>query len=303
MTGPARRIIVIVLIAMTLAATPVISLAQPAGVPQFGSAEMVKIWFHVDYPVVTGKAQRSFTFGPELRLRCQEPYDEGDGGRRPVAYLDKARLEETTPNSVTAGLLATELISGQRQLGDNHFRTFPPATEPVAGDPVVSDAPTYASFARVASINPAANRAPNRVGQLVTATLNRTGQPGEDAALARYGVTVADYNEELGHNIPRVFIDFFNRSGDVAGIAPDGVTVDYWEDRLLFWPDVMGFPLSEPYWAQVPVGGVTKWVLIQPFQRRVVTYTPDNDPAFRVEMGNIGLHYLRWRHPGGSCAE
>lgn len=303
MTGPTRCAMAMVLVAVTLAATPVISLAQPAGVPRFGSAEMTKIWFYVDYPVVTGKAQRSYTFGPEIRLLCQEPYDEGDGGRRPVAYLDKARLEETTPDSVTAGLLATELISGQRQLGDNRFQAFSPATEPVAGDPVVSDAPTYASFARVASIDPTANRAQRRTGQPVTATLNRAGQVGADPGLARYGVTLADYNEELGHNIPGVFIDFFNRSGVVAGIAPGGVTVDYWEDRLIFWPDVMGFPLSEPYWAQVPVGGVTKWVLIQPFQRRVVTYTPDNDPAFRVEMGNIGLHYLRWRHPSGTCAE
>lgn len=65
----------------------------------------------------------------------------------------------------------------------------------------------------------------------------------------------------------------------------------------------MGFPLAEPYWAPVPVGGATKWVLIQPFQRRVVTYTPDNDPAFRVEMGNIGLHYKSWHHPTGRCAE
>jgi hypothetical protein len=44
-------------------------------------------------------------------------------------------------------------------------------------------------------------------------------------------------------------------------------------------------------------------VLIQAFERRVLTYTPDNTPEFRVEMGNIGLHYKTWRHPDGTCRE
>jgi hypothetical protein len=61
--------------------------------------------------------------------------------------------------------------------------------------------------------------------------------------------------------------------------------------------------VTEPYWARVPVGGQPKWVLIQAFERRVLTYTPDNTPEFRVEMGNIGLHYKTWRHPDGTCRE
>jgi hypothetical protein len=28
----------------------------------------------------------------------------------------------------------------------------------------------------------------------------------------------------------------------------------------------------------------------------VLTYTPSNPAAFRVEMGNVGQHYFRWRY-------
>jgi hypothetical protein len=58
----------------------------------------------------------------------------------------------------------------------------------------------------------------------------------------------------------------------------------------------MGLPISEPYWTRVKVGGIEKDVLFQAFERRVLTYTPDNLAEWRVEMGNVGQHYLRWRH-------
>ena len=47
----------------------------------------------------------------------------------------------------------------------------------------------------------------------VTQTLNRAGEAGTDAALARYGVTLAEFRDELGHNIPNVFADFFAKRG------------------------------------------------------------------------------------------
>ena len=37
-------------------------------------------------------------------------------------------------------------------------------------------------------------------------------------------------------------------------------------------------------------------ILFQVFERRVLTYNPANDPAFRVEMGNVGQHYQQWRY-------
>jgi hypothetical protein len=308
----ARRSLLVVAALTVLAGLPMQALAQPAGMPDFGSVGMAELWMEHDYPVVTGQAQRSYYFGPRILLRCEEPYEEGTqeegsnfSGKRPVAYLDKARLEETSPNSIASGLLAKELISGRRQMGENAFASFPPAEVPVAGDDVVSDAPTYRSFATVATIaDPGVNRAPRRTGQTVTETINRAGVVGADAQVGAYGVTLADYNEELGHNIPGVFVDFFNRPGLVAQYDETGKLV-YWERSplLIRWTDTMGFPVAEPYWTRAPIGGATKWVLIQPFERRVLTYTPDNAPAFRVEMGNIGLHYKTWRHPDGSCRE
>jgi hypothetical protein len=36
-------------------------------------------------------------------------------------------------------------------------------------------------------------------------------------------------------------------------------------------------------------------VLVQVFERRVLTFTPSNPVAFQVEMGNVGQHYREWR--------
>src|SRR5207248_2825743 len=50
------------------------------------------------------------------------------------------------------------------------------------------------------------------------------------------------------------------------------------------------------------IAGVYQDVLIQAFERRVLTYNPANSPAFQVEMGNIGLHYYDWRYNNiGAC--
>jgi hypothetical protein len=40
----------------------------------------------------------------------------------------------------------------------------------------------------------------------------------------------------------------------------------------------------------VKVGGTYKVVLVQIFERRVLTYTPDNSPGWQVEAGNVGQH-------------
>ena len=112
----------------------------------------------------------------------------------------------------------------------------------------------------------------------------------DDPSLPRYGVTLDDYEEKIGHNIPRVFTDFFAQQGLVYENGR------YVRGQLFDWLFVLGLPISEPYWTRVKVGGVEKDVLIQAFERRVLTYTPDNPPEWRVEMGNVGQHYLRWRH-------
>ena len=69
-------------------------------------------------------------------------------------------------------------------------------------------------------------------------------------------------------------------------------------DGLLFEPTFFatGFPITEAYWTEVRVGGETRDVLLQCFERRCLTYTPDNPDGWQVEMGNVGRHYHAWRY-------
>ena len=50
------------------------------------------------------------------------------------------------------------------------------------------------------------------------------------------------------------------------------------------WVYVMGYPLTEPYWIRIKAGGQERWVLMQAFQRRVLTYSPFNAEGWKVEM-------------------
>ena len=64
--------------------------------------------------------------------------------------------------------------------------------------------------------------------------------------------------------------------------------------RIAFY--ATGYPLTEAYWTDVLVGGVQKQVLVQVFERRVLTYTPSNSDGWKVEAGNVGQHYYTWRY-------
>ena len=39
-------------------------------------------------------------------------------------------------------------------------------------------------------------------------------------------------------------------------------------------------------------------MLVQLYERRVLTYVPDAPEGFKVQMGNIGQHYYDWRYKG-----
>ena len=206
-----------------------------------------------------------------------EPYVEGklaDGtsGQRLVQYFDKARMELTNPatGTVTSGLLATELITGKLQLGDNTFDTRQPAGVPVAGDPD-NIGPTYASIG-TAQLLPGTASTPNAT---TTRSLSATGAVGTFAAgAADPQANIATYDPDTQHNVPAAFATFRNKV------------------NLLN----IGFAISEPFWSNVKVAGTQKDVLVQAFQRRVLTYTPTNPDAFKVEFGNIGIHYYTWRY-------
>lgn len=271
------------------------------------------VWGQTDWPLAQTQVNRTWIWGPAPRTGpMYETYREGYvtsnfsnlsevnrlNNWRVVLYFDKSRMEITSPDTdshaawyITNGLLVVELIEGRIQSGDSSFETYLPAEQAVAGDPaeINPNAPTYRSFRTVAyPVTP--SRSPKRNGVVVTDVLAKDGSTWDNPSLAHYNVTIASYEEQLGHNLPKVFTDFFDQQGLVYENG------HYIRRQIIDWLFVLGLPISEPYWARVKVGGVEKDVLMQAFQRRVLTYTPSNPMGFQVEMGNVGQHYYRWRY-------
>ncbi len=245
------------------------------------------VWSRTDQVVASRQADRTWMWGPSGLFGRAELYQQANGGARQVQYFDKARMEITdwqrdrsNPWFVTNGLLVREMVEGRVQIGDAQFLSRVPAQIGIAGDADDRTGPTYASFARL--LGPAGDR----VGQTATAMLRRDGSTAP--AAGRPEARLQTYVPETGHNIAQVFWDFLQQRGPVG----DGKS----EDTLVDWVFAMGYPISEPYWARVKVGGVEQDVLMQAFQRRVLTYTPSNPSGWQVEMGNVGRHYYTWRY-------
>jgi glucose/arabinose dehydrogenase len=271
---------------------PASSPEQP-GTNSFAHPAFERLWQRTDRQVQDGTVKRSFLWGPAPFTKgIEEEYAESTGGKRLVQYSDKSRMEITNPNGdqtnpffVTNGLLARELISGQLQTGNQRFENRQPAQIGVAGDPNDTNGPTYQSFGNLTGAQP------NRSGQPVTATLNRAGTVGQDNRFATYNVRTVNFVETTGHNIASPFWDFLNQTGPI-------LTGNQSVQARLFEPTfyATGLPITEPYWTRVKVAGVEKDVLVQAFERRVLTYTPANPAGFQVEMGNVGRHYHLWRY-------
>jgi hypothetical protein len=258
------------------------------------NAAFHRTWARTDRPVAEGQVSRTWMWGPgPFSNVLFEVYDEGSmGGFRVVQYFDKTRMEITdteadpvNPWYVTNGLLAKELITGQLQLGHNRFWQGPPAMVNVAGDPNDPNGPTYATF------NALMGHQPLPLGWTIIQTVDRAGNVGANQGLASYGVTAAAFVPETNHTVASVFWEFMHSEGR---IYQDG---GFRDGRLFENPFyATGYPLTEAYWTTVLVGGIPKLVLVQVFERRVLTYTPDNPPGWRVEAGNVGQHYYAWRY-------
>ncbi len=254
----------------------------------FANGRFAEQWQAADAQVASGQTARSWTWGPAPWFDYYEFYADLHRSTRMVQYFDKARMElrdqsgRSTP-TVTNGLLPVELISGRVKFGDgigpDQNEQREPSQIPVAGDPANNNphAPTYASFSAVASADNG-YRDPNKVGQRVGTTFRRDGAIGFRQDLAdQPGTELVSYETVTGHNVPRVFRDFIS-SGPIEGIV------------------AFGHPITDPYWITARVQGVERDILVQIFERRVVTYTPSNPQRFKVEMGNVGQHYFLWRY-------
>jgi len=249
-----------------------------------------------DAPVASGAATttRGYIWGPQVRANLFEPYAESAGGQRQVWYFDKGRLEQNdaTSGDVTSGLLVTEMVTGSIQTGRNQFAPRDPATVPVAGDL------TAARFVSYATLNAVRQLPPRVPDTLITEALMPNGSRTSAPDTAAYRVTATTHVPETNHAVASVFGDYLNSTGLIGGSGRGSDGLNTRANARLFDPPyfVVGLPITEAYWITATVGGQPKTVLVQAFERRVLTYTPDNPEGFRVEMGNVGLHYLAWRY-------
>jgi len=206
-----------------------------------------------------------------------EPYQQAPSGQRLVQYFDKGRMELTN-GAVTNGLLATEIIKGQIQSGDATFQAQAPPAIPIAGDPD-NTGPTYQQLASTAMSLLAPTT--SKTGSFVTTLVDGNGAVTDGGGFAGSAMTPALLADDppTQHNVLGVFATYRTKVGLTT----------------------IGYAISEPFRANVKIASVRRDVLVQVFERRVLTYNASNSEAFKVEFGNIGAHYYRWRY-GGSLA-
>ncbi len=207
----------------------------------------------------------------------QEAYAEAPGGMRLVQYFDKGRMEQAADGTVTSGLLAQELVQGRVQTGNGTFESRPAFEYSIVGDPRTNGA-TYGDIAR----NAGGVRTPQERRADGTFTQQRFGPSGDPQAIAAFNAfvretgifTSAIYDEQTGQFAIQVFADYRDRVG----------------------LDAVGYAISNPIYEVVPIGGREVPVVYQIFERRVLTFNRENPDGFKVEMGNTGQHYYRWRY-------
>jgi uncharacterized protein YkwD len=293
---------VIAVLACVVIVSQFVSVGLPAGpirarhgalavAPDAGAFQ--RTWQHTDRPVAEDLADRTWMWGPQANTGVvEEPYAEAPDGKRRVQYFDKSRMEDNSyrePNApwdVTNGLIAKELITGRIQMGDNAFKQLASAEVQVAGDPLPGNGPTYADLGPLLDDAPLPDSAP------VTQRIDHLGHVASDLAMGQYGVTAAFrvVEDGLDHQVASVFWDFMHAQGLVS---QDGQFVT---DALFPSPFyATGLPLTEAFWVTVLVEGQPHDVLLQCFERRCLTYTPNNPAGWQVEAGNVGQHYYLWR--------
>jgi uncharacterized membrane protein (UPF0127 family) len=260
---------------------------------QAGESPFERNWARIDYPVATDEVERTWLWGPAaLTEDLAEVYVDAPIGRRRVLYYDKARMEITDPNAdpseswfVTNGLLVVEMITGELHVGDDATLSRNPSAIAVAGDVGQVSAPSYASLAGLLDAEP------HPGGGEIIARIDGSGVVSDDHELGQYGVVAVELITETNHRVAAPFWSFLQSTGAIwtgSGYAED-----------MLFPDpfyATGLPITEAYWAAVEVGGQPRDVLLQCFERRCLTFTPDNPESWRVESGNVGRHYYEWRY-------
>lgn len=217
-----------------------------------------------------------------------EAYKEAPGRKRTVQYFDKARMEQFDPNArVTTGLLTVELKSGKVQLGDGTFETRSPAQIGIAGDPN-GGGPTYADLGSLRESYEINDSTP-ALYQLNSDHTFRALTQAQENQYASFnppsGPAVGGFGDASGRYSQLVYYPFLTF---IDSLMKAGIPID----------QTPGYAISPIIVATVPIGGKATTIFVQAFERRVLTYNPNNPAAFRVEFGNIGQHYYGWRYGG-----
>lgn len=272
--APKRRFAFFSTLVVGLVLTLLIPLAVQ-GAERFASPEFEQQWNSVEGTIPNFWGPLATARNGQTERYAEGVYN-GEPGIRLVQYFDKARMEKTNPSRpVTNGLLTVELKTGQLQLGDVSFEQRNRAQIEIAGD---QDAPgpTYATLngqdEKVAQRGGAMDR-----GYDVPSKTFVNVPPARDPELA-FVTYQGDPGNRFGQNIPKAFWDF------MQSLPGPG------------WLPTMGYPIGEAFGTNVRVNDRETFVVVQAFERRVLTYTPANPARFRVEFGNIGRHYYRWRY-------
>ncbi|MCA1668362.1 MAG: lamin tail domain-containing protein [Thermomicrobia bacterium] len=287
---------------MLVALVPLATTHRAAAPVPFASPVFGAVWSPVDEPVASGAVQRPYLWGAgPSSAEIFEPYRDAPGGTRLVQYFDKARMELTDPASgtVTTGLLTRELVTGHIQVGDS------PAAIEVRGrgstTAIVGD--TTNAFPTYAQLRDWIDRPqPDATGQFVTdALFVPPGATAESTLAVQSGgmaraaddpnAQLVHFVPETGQTIPQAFWSFLLEGGPALD---GGALVD--RTPLFDWLSVVGLPISPAWWVTASVGGAPTAVMLQLYERRVLTYTPTNPAVFEVEMGNIGQHYFQYRY-------
>ena len=276
-------------------------IAQPALAAIPPTSAFNRVWERYDRPVTEGQSNRSWTWGPRPNSGIlEEQYITAQASTRAVQYWDKGRMELNDPNAdptdpwlVTGGLLPVELMFTRQQLGDDRYERprmqdgWRPTESYVAaiGDPLSFPAypdlqPLYESPGTISS---------EEIGKPVTDLFNPDLTVGAYTSYSNDPGTVLVKGAN-NHGVPRAFVDFMNQQGTLY--ADNSYTTGQVYDPLF----VFGLPITPAVWVTTRIGGISATVLFQVFERRLLTYNPLNPSAFRVEMGNVGQHYHKWRY-------
>jgi hypothetical protein len=259
--------------------------------PQFAAPAFENIYNRLDGEAVRD-ASRPYFWGEDSLAIKTERWDTAPDQQRLVQFFPKGKMElNAIPGGapiVTFGRLAHDLATGAYMVSDDRLQAYEPSRRPVHGDnSLTNPAPRYTDFAN----DVFSTVATPSVGGVITRAIRSGRQLGLRSPTAQPVVRNAYYEIRTGHNIAEPFWAFFNAKGNV-GNANGQVS-----DALMFsWEELVGYPLSDPYWMNFTQDGKTTEALVQLFERRVMLFIPSAPDGLKVQFNEVGRHYVSWAY-------